>query len=446
MGALPLSRRHFLKSASLALPLSAVPATKLTAASIALAATPTRTGHGYWDKTTRLAISMWDFSWLQAGHPGGAYEDLERRVAEAKERGYNTLRVDCFPSRVLEAESRFEKNWVPGTDLPRWGQRSVTFTCNVRQKVKQLAEYCRKHGLWLGLDSWDKGHMFSGSPDNMGGDAKPIAESEEERQFTRYAQTWVKALKLMREDGVLERAVWIAPMNEVPHFAGGHLASLANLRVQPRHEGETQLNKNQQEDAVYRRINHWMGEAIKADVAREKIPLSYSSLGAEDYGSRLTDVYDVVDVHFMPDVILDAQDQKAMAAARNGVKGWRFAEMAQFDLKAYSTAWDQACRKHYQAMLNRARDYHQSALQRLTLPSGKRLDAIITESFGPCFWPDHPRVSWDWYKRYNADALRVVAAMDFKGSSLSNYAEPIFTLWHDTDWHWTGNAYFLAAV
>src|ERR1035438_8397048 len=97
-------------------------------------------------------------------------------------------------------------------------------------------------------------------------------------------------------------------------------------------------------------------------------------------------------------------------------------------------------------LLNRARDYHQSALKRLTLPSGKTLDAIITESFGPCFWPDHPLVSWDWYKPYNGDALRVVAAMDFKGSSLSNYAEPIFTLWQDADWHWTGNNYFLAAA
>ena len=214
----------------------------------------------------------------------------------------------------------------------------------MRQKVRQLADYCRKHGLWLGLDSWDKGHMFSGVPGDKGGDPKPFAESEEEAQFTRYAQTWVKALKLMREDGVLERAVWIAPMNEVPHFAGGHLAALAKIRVQPLNEGETKLTKSQQEDAVYRRINHWMAEAIKAEVAREKIPLSYSSLGAEDYGNRLTDIYDVVDVHFMPDVILDAQEQKAMAAARKGVKTWHFADMAQFDLKAYSATWDQACR------------------------------------------------------------------------------------------------------
>jgi hypothetical protein len=85
-----------------------------------------------------------------------------------------------------------------------------------------------------------------------------------------------------------------------------------------------------------------------------------------------------------------------------------------------------------------------TALAHLTLPSGKQLAAIITESFGPCFWPDHPAVSWEWYKRYNGDSLRIVAAMDFKGSTLSNYAEPLFSLWKDVDWHWTGNTYFLA--
>src|ERR1039458_7373478 len=102
----PFSRRHFLKAASLALPLSAVSTAELTAAPAAPASGSARTGRSYWDKNTRLTISMWDFSWLHASHPGGAYEDLERRVAEAKDRGYNALRVDCFPSRVLEAQSR----------------------------------------------------------------------------------------------------------------------------------------------------------------------------------------------------------------------------------------------------------------------------------------------------------------------------------------------------
>ncbi len=399
------------------------------------AASPTRS---YFGKGTRLTISMWDFSWLRASHPGGPFEDLERRVAEAAERGYNTFRVDCFPSRIPEAESHFEKNWDAAVNVPQWGQCGATFTCNVRKKVAELAALCRKHRIWLGLDSWDKPHMF--------GNDNPIEEADEEREFTRYGQIWARALKLMREDGVLERAVWIAPMNEVPHFCGGHLKALRG-HLSPA-----------QQDAVYRRINGWMAAPIRAEIAAEKIPISYSSLGDPDYGARLTDDYDVVDVHFMPGVICDSEDQKKFKGVPFGIgrfpggnvpifAGQKLAiDPQKYDPGDFSKAWDFACRRHYGAMLKRTRDYHQSALARLTLPSGKKLSAIITESFGPCVWPDHPAVKWEWYKRYNADSLRIVAAMNFKGSSLSNYAEPLFSLWQDADWHWTANTYFLAAT
>lgn len=446
-----ISRRALLKTASLALPLSAAPGIASTAAAGSPkdqpASQPAEVNHGYWNKGTRLAISMWDFSWLLASHPGGVYEDLERRVVEAAERGYNTLRVDCFPSRILEPESRFEKNWEPGVNLPQWGQTAASFTCNVRKKVAQLAELCRKHGIWLGLDSWDKAHMFGrGSIFSRPAPVYTFAEADEEREFTRYAEIWVKALKLMREDGVLERAVWVAPMNEVPHFTTRGLASIMELGKRSLNEGETALEKSRAVDAVFRRINHWMGEPIKVEIAREGIPLSYSSLGAEPFADRLTDVYDVVDVHFMPGVITDKEDQEAFAKATRGAQaGGPFERMEKMDLKAWSQAWGRACRKHYRQMLQRARDYHETCLRNMTLASGKRLIAINTEPFGPCFWPDHPDVRWEWYKRYNADALRVVAALDFAGSSLSNYAEPIFSLWADVDWHWTGNAYLLSA-
>jgi Sugar-binding cellulase-like len=404
---------------------------------------------GYFNKGARLSISMWDFSWLHASHVGGVCENLERRVAEAAERGYNTLRVDCFPSRIIEPESRFEKNWDPALNLPQWGQRATTFTCNVRKKVAELAQLCRKHELWLGLDSWDKPHMFGN--DNV------IEEGSEEREFTRYGEIWVKALKLMREDGVLERAVWIAPMNEVPHFAGRHVGALAKVGEKAKNEGETQLTKSQQMDAIYRRINGWMAAPIRSEIAREQIPISYSSLGAENYGARLTEHYDVVDVHFMPGVIHDAQDQRDFPGVPFDITrfpggnvpvfpGQRLAtDGLNYELAAFSRAWASACRRHYAAMLKRTRDYHQAALTRLTLPSGKKLAAIVTESFGPCIWPDHPAVNWEWYKRYNGDSLRIVASMDFKGSSLSNYAEPLFSLWQDADWHWAANTYFLSA-
>jgi Sugar-binding cellulase-like len=431
-----LSRRDFLKKASLALPLS-------TALPMTMAAAPEPAAvsrrNTYFDKGTRLAISMWDFSWLYANCPGGPYEDLERRVAEAAERGYNTLRVDCFPWAFLKSEWHFEKTWDPAINAPQWGERPATITCNIRKKVAELAEYCRKHKIWLGLDSWDVLSMFGHQNSDF-----VIQEADEEREFTRYGETWVKALKMMREDGVLERAVWIAPMNEVPNVAGGRVAALKKT-------------KNPEEvNAIFRRINGWMAAPIRAEVASENIPISYSSNGDPNYGARLTDDYDVVDLHFMPGVINDAQDRKSFPGVPfnitrfpggnvGAVQGQKFTPGPQdFDYAAFSKAWDSACRRHYAAMLKRTRNWFQSALTRLTTPSGKKLAPIITECFGSLIWPDNPAVSWDWYKRYNADSLRIVAAMDFKGSSLSNFAEPLFTLWEDADWHLAGTTYFIA--
>jgi len=113
------------------------------------------------------------------------------------------------------------------------------------------------------------------------------------------------------------------------------------------------------------------------------------------------------------------------------------------DLKRWSAVWDRACRNNYAGMLTRARDFLTSALGNCIFPSGKRMQAVITESFGPVFWPDHPDVSWEWYKHYNGDAARIAASMPFEGVSLSNFGEPLFTLWNDSDWHRNANLFIL---
>jgi hypothetical protein len=300
--------------------------------------------------------------------------------------------------------------------------------------VAELARLCRKHGLWLGLDSWKSTPGGGATPEKM------------EAVFTAFGEKWARSLRIMREEGVLERAVWVAPLNEAPLFLSMTVPSIKALVAQPLREGLTELDKSQELDAIYRKINGYMAGPIKAELARDRVPICYSSLSAEDYAGRLTDDYDVVDVHFMPAVITDEEDRAALEAAGKGTGGFpRWAELQGADLKAFSAAWDNACRKHYAAMLRRAYSYHAEALRHLTLPSGKRMQAVITESFGPCYWPVHPDVNQDWYKRYNADAMRVISAMPFSGTTLSNYAEPLFPeLWDDVDWHWRSNTYFLS--
>ncbi len=348
------SRRTFLKSAALAAPimlgdLTAESQTKPAVHSTDSASSGLASSWNYLGKNTRLSIAMWDFSWLTAHYPGGAYEDLEQRVAEAAERGYNTLRVDCFPSRILESESIFPKrNWTPGVNLPQWGEYAIDHTCNVRKEVANLAALCRKHGIWLGLDSWDKTHMFrsaklpfletSGAPSILFGlpNSVRIPEGKEEQAFTAYGEIWVQALKLMREDGVLERAVWIAPMNEVPHFGGGSVDAVIALQKKSKNDRETKLEAAAELDAIYRRLNDYMGAPIKAEVAMDGIPLSYSSISLENYAARVSDIYDVVDIHFMPQVIEDDEDKRAFQKVGPGAPNGNFQVLETFDLKAFS--------------------------------------------------------------------------------------------------------------
>ena len=49
------------------------------------------------DKKYPMAITMWDFSWLERRWPGAGYEDWDMALDELKERGYNCIRIDAFP-------------------------------------------------------------------------------------------------------------------------------------------------------------------------------------------------------------------------------------------------------------------------------------------------------------------------------------------------------------
>ena len=40
------------------------------------------------------AIAMWDFSWLERIE----YDDWDKSLDELQERGYNALRIECYPA------------------------------------------------------------------------------------------------------------------------------------------------------------------------------------------------------------------------------------------------------------------------------------------------------------------------------------------------------------
>jgi hypothetical protein len=389
----------------------------------------------YFGKNTPLTIAMWDFSWLQSHHPGGAFHDLERSVIEAAERGYNTLRVDVFPHYYLQGEFTFPERGLTRR-ITSWGfvRQTGGLTVNVRAKVIELAQLCRKHGLWLGLDTWKSFEVLG----------KDLIPPEREEDVCRaWADTWVRALRLMREDGVLERAVWVAPLNEVPIFLGNLLQRVRDDAEELTEIGDGEIRHLRPEhDGLYRQLNLWLGEAIKAEIARDQLPLLYSGVWVENYPARVPAIYDAVDAHFMPDARLTDEDRAALEKAGPGASEFILHyKQEPLDLAVFGVAWERACRRNYGAMLRHALRFCLTTHNSLTLPCGHRFAVVVTEAYGPCNHPDVPEVDWTWYKRYNADAARIFAQFPFAGFTLSNHAEPIFSLWNDADWHYQTNTY-----
>lgn len=392
----------------------------------------------YFDKSAPLTIAMWDYSWLQCHHPGGAFHDLPRCVKEAAERGYNTLRVDVFPHYYLEGEHTFPESGGERR-IRTWGDvlSPGGYTVNVREKVIELADLCRANGIWLGLDTWK-------SFDILGGDRR-IQPQEEEGVCRAWADTWARALKLMREDGVLERAVWVAPLNEVPIFLGNMVERIRGNNCPQLEIGDGQIRHlNPHYDSIYRELNQWLGEGIKEELAGDNIPLLYSGVWVENYPARVPDIYDAVDVHFMPDAQLQEADIAALEkAGENASKFALHQWMDHWDFALFGAAWERAARRNYGAMIENARKFCEKTFETVGTPDGLRYEVICTEAYGPCNHPDHPDMDWTWYKYYNADAARLFSSFPFSGLTLSNHAEPLYSLWQDSGWHERGNAYIL---
>ncbi len=387
-----------------------------------------------------LTICMWDFSWLMCGHAGGAFSDLERRVVEAAERGYNTLRIDVFPNLYLSGNVHFEAADV-ALRIPTWGlvRAPGGFTANVRQKVTELAFLCRKHGVHLGLDTWQSWTMIP---------EKTVAIGQEERAARTIAGAWCRSIPAMRDDGVLERVVWLAPLNEVPLFLGTKLEAVRVSDPETRHEGMTSFRADLPElDKTFLNINRWLGEEIKTEIEADGIPLSYSALGAENYGARVPEFYDIVDVHFMPDLLLQDDDKAALERAGVGASKFSLHKKHEtYDLSVYSAAWNAARKQNHAAMLALCHDYAREAIARLTTAGGKQLCAVLTEAYGPCNFPDVPEVDWSGYYAYTSDAARIFAMYPFAGLTVSNHAEPIFRMWDEVDLQRRTNEFINAAA
>ena len=145
-----------------------------------------------------LAITMWEFSWLERRWPGAGYEDWDQALSELVERGYDAIRIDAFPHLIYEDPER-EYLLLPHWNTQDWGSPEIN-RVRVQPNLNKFLERCRAYKVRVGLSSWFR------------------TDEEDVRMKLTTAQklgeAWLAVLKSIDEGGVLDTILYVDLCNE----------------------------------------------------------------------------------------------------------------------------------------------------------------------------------------------------------------------------------------
>lgn len=150
-----------------------------------------------------LAITMWDFSWLERRWPGAGYEDWGRALDELADRGYDAVRIDAFPHFAAddpEMPRDLRVHWT----TQDWGSPAPN-RIRLFPELNDFIDACHCRGLRVALSSWfrrDRG-----------------AAHEKIRSARDLAEAWIQTLCLLGDR--TDRLLYVDLCNEWPlhHWA-----------------------------------------------------------------------------------------------------------------------------------------------------------------------------------------------------------------------------------
>jgi len=338
-----------------------------------------------------LAITMWDFSWLERRWPGAGYEDWDLALDGLMQRGYDAVRIDAYPHLVAANPNA---NWelIPCWSTQDWGSPAKNVV-QVQPALNQFIRKCADRKLRVGLSTWfrhdrDQTLMRIHSPEDLG-------------------RIWKVTLDSIAHDGLLPHILYVDLCNEWP------LDVWAPFLPQ----GFTRASADNA---------NWMRLAIQ--VVRNAYPdLDYTFSQTSEFETWRQQ--DVSMLDFMEPHIWMAQ-----ATGYYDAVGYHY---ERFDLQGYKNLVDNAKRVYMQR-----RDYWDSKLKELiemcaqwSHASGKPL--ITTECWSLVDYKDWPLLEWDWLKQLCELGVRTAAGTGrWVAIATSNFNGPQFAgMWRDVEWH-----------
>jgi hypothetical protein len=347
-----------------------------------------------------LAITMWDFSWLERRWPGAGYEDWGQALDGLKERGYDAVRIDAYPHLIKADEN---KEWLL---VPTWNQQVWGAAANVKVKpwpaLAEFIEVCAEKDIKVALSSWFRKdehdiRLNISTPQSM-------------------ANLWMAVLDRLDAAGLMDSILYVDLCNEFP---------LKPWMPAFRHNVATDAE-----------TWHWWsdtsGAFMKASIAplREKYPglpfnYSFAMAGPLDNGFDAS-YHDLIDIHIW------------MASSNNH----EFYRRVGYGYEPFDPAGYNNLAARGEIMY-RADEGYWLGLQKDNIQQAAdwsvKMDRPLctTEGWSVVDYKDWPMLDWGWVKELTVHGVETaVDTGRWFSMCTSNFCGPQFVgMWRDVAFH-----------
>lgn len=339
-----------------------------------------------------LAITMWDFSWIERRWSGAGFEDWDKALEELVERGYNAVRIEAYPQL---AARDIHKEWtlIPVWNTQTWGSPAVN-RINLEKDFREFLKACRRHHVKVALSSW-----FREDEDNIRMQIKSPAD---------HADVWIRTLDYIKEWGELDNILYVDLCNEYPldlwiPFLGGD----CNTR------------------RTDKKALDWMRETFSLfKRAYPNIPTTFSYTVPYPDVNEDVSFLDFLEVHIWMAQVSDFYDKV-------GYNYERFSDVGYTNMALKGEKLYKGNEQHYKQCLEKGI----KKLAQWSINSEKPL--ITTECWSVVDYKDGPLLNWDWVLDLNRFGVEVAAKTGcWAGIATSNFCAPQFVgMWREVEWH-----------
>ena len=377
-----------------------------------------------------VAIAMWDYSWLLRHYRSGSFEDWDQVLDGLVERGYNAIRMDCFPQfvaagkdgQVQEEFFHIRETWKPAF----WGNQFSMYS-RPRDGLVEFIGKCMDRNIYLGLATWFMPH---GTKRNL-----------EFEGVSGLVRAWDETLAFLNENGLLKNVIYVDLLNEYPLWNGFEwFKKEMNIRGNEKLFKENNPDANVPDAAFVKRTNNGFTELQQEfyqsfinDVItalKQKWPdLTFfvSQTGGSNWKQMDHSRFGAIDPHFW----FSQNKEFNNATGVGGLNMFRSPKDSHFreTYKNVLAYWKQNKSDLAGWMEQRIRDVAEQS-RKFGIPAGN------TEGWGAVFWQDHPLLDWEFIKEAAGVSVDLALKHGYKFICTSNFTHPQFKgIWEDGTWH-----------